>query len=225
MDLKQYFPFWADLTDAQRGRVSNAVQERTFPKGAVVHDGASDCLGLLAVVSGQLRVYTVSEEGKEVTLFRLLKGELCLFTAACILNRIDFELIVEAWDETTVLILPAAVYKELIRTSLPVSNVTNDLMAERFSDVIWLLDQVMNQSFDRRLAAFLLEESRISGGDDLRLTHEAAAHHMGSAREVVTRMLKYFQSEGLVSLSRGGIRILDHAGLKRMAGDSIRRQA
>ena len=97
--------------------------------------------------------------------------------------------------------------------SLPVSKFTNDLMATRFSDIMWLMDQIMWKSFDKRLAAFLTEEANIEGTNLLKVTHEKIANHMGTAREVVTRMLRYFQSEGLVKLTRGTIEIIDEDGL------------
>ena len=98
------------------------------------------------------------------------------------------------------------------------SNFTNQLMAERFSDVMWLLEQILWKSLDRRLAAFLLEESRIDHSDSLTITHEKIADHLGTAREVITRMLKYLQSENLIQLSRGRIDIKDEAGLEKLAG-------
>jgi CRP/FNR family transcriptional regulator len=100
--------------------------------------------------------------------------------------------------------------------SLPVSKYTNDLMASRFSEVMWLMEQIMWKSFDKRLAAFLVEESGIEGTTLLKVTHEKIANHMGTAREVVTRMLRYFQGEGLVKLTRGAIEIVDEAKLEEL---------
>ena len=101
--------------------------------------------------------------------------------------------------------------------SVPVSNYTNKLMASLLSEVMWLIDNVMFKSFDSRLAEFLLEESANEGGNVLDITHEKIANHLGSAREVVTRMLKYFQSEGIVKLSRGKIEITDIKKMKEIS--------
>ena len=101
--------------------------------------------------------------------------------------------------------------------STAVANYTNELMASRFSEVMWLIEQVMFKSFDKRLAAFLLEESNIENSDRLEITHERIANHLGSAREVVTRMLKYFQNEGAVKLSRGAVEITDRKKLSEIA--------
>ena len=103
--------------------------------------------------------------------------------------------------------------------SLAVSNYSNNLMMTHFSELMWLVEQIMWKSFDRRLADFLLEESTLEGTQELKLTHEKIANHMGTAREVVTRMLRYFQSEGLVALTRGAVQILDVERLKKLSAN------
>ena len=119
-------------------------------------------------------------------------------------------------------VLPTNVFKNLAKTSLPVANYTNDLMASHFSDVMWLMDQVMNKSMDSRIAAFLAEESALLGSHVLKVTHEEIAKELGTAREVVTRMLKHLQSERMIELSRGTVKITDEPALLELAGDSIR---
>ena len=216
------FPFWSQLSSRQQMLLKSSCAERTLKKGTVIHNGSDDCVGLLLVLDGQLRVFTVSDEGREVTLYRLFELDICLFSASCIMSSIQFELLVEAWEDTRLLVIPSRVYHELMDTSLPVAKYTNELMASRFSDVMWLLDQVMNKSLDRRLAAFLTEEGALQASGELKLTHEDIARQLGSAREVITRMLKYFQSEGLVSLSRGTVKLLAADKLKKLAADSLR---
>ena len=220
--LQEYFPFWKDLTDAQRAELEQVANRRIYKKGDVIHQGESDCIGLLIVVSGQLRVYTLSEEGKEITFYRLLERDVCLFSAACVLRGMQGGLWVEAAEDTDVLHIPAKSYKKLMDASAAVANYTNELMADRFSILMWLLDQVLYKRMDASLAAFLLEESGIEGGTRVQLTHEAIARHLGTAREVVTRMLKYLQSEGAVVLSRGDVTIADEKKLRELAAGSIR---
>lgn len=147
----------------------------------------------------------LSATGKEVTLYRLFEKDICLFSAACIMQSIQFDITVEAEKDTTLWVIPAAVYKALLNHSLVIANYTNQVLSARFSEVMWLMEQVMWQSFDKRLAAFLLTESALENSDTLMLTHEKIAAHLGTAREVVTRMLRYFQTEGLVRLARGTI--------------------
>ena len=123
---------------------------------------------------------------------------------------------VQAETDTNFLVIPAPVYKTLMQESLPVANFTNQLMASRFTEVMWLLDQILSKSFDARLAAFLLEEAGVRQSMELPLTHEQIAGHLGTAREVVTRMLKNFQQEGWVKLSRGSVDIIDGQGLRSL---------
>ena len=214
--IGQYFPVWNKLDSAQQRRLSESAVYRTVPAGTVLHNGSADCVGLFVVRTGQLRAYILSDEGKEVTLYRLFERDVCLFSASCMMSSIQFDIVLEARWDTELWVIPVSVYQDLMEHSVTVSNYTNQLMASRFSEVMWLMDQILFKSFDARLAAFLTEESNIEGSDELVITHEKIAHHLGTAREVVTRMLKYFQSEGTVKLSRGGIRITDRKKLKAM---------
>ena len=216
MSIANYFPVFSKLTPQQQQMVLDFTAVRTVPAGTVVHNGAMECTGFLLVRSGQLRAYTLSSEGREVTIYRLFDHDCCLFSASCIMSSLQFEVIIEAEKESEVFIIPPSVYQKLMQESLPVSQYTNDLMASRFSEVMWLMEQIMWKSFDKRLAAFLTEEAAIEGTNLLKVTHEKIANHMGTAREVVTRMLRYFQGEGLVKLTRGTIEIINTAGLEAL---------
>ena len=216
MSIAQYFPVFSKLTPQQQQMVLDYTAVKTVPAGTVVHNGAVECTGFLLVRSGQLRAYTLSDEGREVTLYRLFDHDCCLFSAACIMSSLQFEVIIETEKDSDIFIIPPSVYQKLMNESLPVSKFTNDLMATRFSDIMWLMDQIMWKSFDKRLAGFLVEEASIEGTTLLKVTHEKIANHMGTAREVVTRMLRYFQSEGWVKLTRGTIEITDEAGLEAL---------
>ena len=219
MSIAQFFPVFSQLTPQQQKMVLDYTAIRTVPAGTVVHNGAVECTGFLLVRSGQLRAYTLSEEGREVTIYRLFDHDCCLFSAACIMSSLQFEVIIETEKDSEIFIIPPSIYQKLMNESLPVSKYTNDLMASRFSEVMWLMEQIMWKSFDKRLAAFLVEESGIEGTTLLKVTHEKIANHMGTAREVVTRMLRYFQGEGLVKLSRGTIEITDEPGLRALQDD------
>ena len=210
-------PVWDKLNKTQQNRLEGAAFTRSFRQGQILHNGSADCTGLILVLSGQLRAFTISADGRELTLYRLFEHDICLFSASCIVNSIQFEITVTAEKETRVLIIPSEIYKEIMEESAPLANYTNEVMASRFSDVMWLVDQVMWKSFDKRLAGFLLNEASIEGSPTLNITHETIGNHLGSPREVVTRMLKYFVQEGLVSLSRGTIKITDEKKLAKIA--------
>jgi CRP/FNR family transcriptional regulator len=217
MEFKDYFPVWDKLTDSERELLTNSAVKRTAQKGTVLHNGSADCVGLFVIRSGQLRAFILSAEGKEVTIYRLFERDMCLFSASCMMNSIQFDISIEAEKDTELWVIPTEVYKKLMDDSMAVASYTNQLMATRFSEVMWLMEQIMWKSFDKRLAAFLLEERGIEERATLKITHDRIAAHMGTAREVVTRMLRYFQSEGLVSLTRGTVEIKDRKGLQSVA--------
>ena len=216
MDFQSYFPIWNKLTAPQQERILSSLMERRVSKGTVIHNGSMDCTGLLLVKNGQLRAYILSDEGREITIYRLFDRDMCLFSASCMMRSIQFEVTIETEKDTELWIIPAEIYQNIMKESAPVSNYTNELMATRFSDVMWLMEQVMWKSLDKRVAAFLLEEMSIEGTDQLKITHETIANHLGSHREVITRMLRYFQNEGMVKLSRGTIEITDAKKLEEL---------
>ena len=216
MDFQSYFPIWNKLTASQQERILSSLMERRVSKGTVIHNGSMDCTGLLLVKIGQLRAYILSDEGREITIYRLFDRDMCLFSASCMMRSIQFEVTIETEKDTELWIIPAEIYQNIMKESAPVSNYTNELMATRFSDVMWLMEQVMWKSLDKRVAAFLLEEMSIEGTDQLKITHETIANHLGSHREVITRMLRYFQNEGMVKLSRGMVEITDAKKLEEV---------
>ena len=222
MELKEFFPFWKTLTPDQQARMTASARAYTAKKGEVLHRGQADCLGLVCVQSGVLRAYTISDEGREITLYRLYQRDVCLFSASCAMRAVDFDIFIETDQESLLWIIPPEVYRQLMEQSAPAANFTNELMAGHFSDVMWLLDQVLNKKLDARLAAFLLESADRENSDFLSLTHEAVAGELGSAREVISRMMKYLQSEGMVAVSRGCVQLVDRAALEQLAGDSLR---
>jgi CRP/FNR family transcriptional regulator len=217
MNLEQLFPIWNSLTTNEQKLLNQTVLKRTAVKGTLLHSGSDDCLGLFIIHTGQLRAFILSQEGKEVTIYRLFEGDICLFSASCTMQSIQFDISIEAEKDTEFWIVPPDVYKKLMDSSIAVANYTNQVMASRFSEVMWLIEQIMWKSFDKRLAEFLLEESVLEDSESLSITHERIAAHMGTAREVVTRMLRYFQSEGMVVLSRGTVQIKNRKRLQMLS--------
>lgn len=213
MDFVNYFPIYEKLTPEEQALLTHHARLHTFEKDTMLHNGSNDCLGLVLIKSGQLRAFITSEEGREITIYRLFDRDMCLFSASCMMNSIQFDISVTAEKDTEAWIIPADLYKKLMEQSAALANYTNQLMATKFTDVMWLIEQVMWKSMDSRLAAFLIEESTLADSMILHMTHDKIANHMGTAREVITRLLKYFQSEGIVSLSRGTIEIIDFAKL------------
>ena len=219
MEFAEYLPFWDKLTKEQQDRVASVIEHRSVSKGSHIHDSSADCLGLVVMKSGQLRAYILSEDGREITIGRLFDYDVSLLSASCVMPDMQFNVMIDAEKDSEFWSIPACLFKNLVDESLAVSNYARNLLSGNFSELMWLMEQIMWKSFDKRLASFLLEESTLEGSTSLKITHEKIANHMGTAREVVTRMLRYFQGEGLVKLARGTIEITDEPGLRDLQDD------
>jgi CRP/FNR family transcriptional regulator len=210
------FPFWENISDEDRASFVRSAQHIKFKRGANIHNG-DECTGVVIVKSGCLRLYLMSDEGKEITLYRLFAGEICMFSASCVLDPVTFDVFVDAEEDSECVVVGGCAYEGLVNRVPEVKIFTLETALSRFSDMMWVLQQILFMSMDKRLAIFLLDEIAKGGGDTVRLTHEQIAKYMGSAREVVSRMLKYFASEGLVTSSRSeGIRVVDKKRLREL---------
>ena len=217
MEFAAYLPIWDKLTAEQQQRIAGVVEHRSVKKGTHIHDSSAECLGLIIVRSGQLRAYILSEDGREITISRLFEYDVSLLSASCVMPDMQFNVMIEAEKDTEFWSIPACLFKNLVDESLAISNYSRNLLSSNFSELMWLMEQIMWKSFDKRLAAFLLEEARLEDSNVLHITHEKIASHLGTAREVVTRMLRYFQNEGMVKLTRGTIELVDQKKLEKNA--------
>ena len=216
MSFANYFPIWNKLNADQQNRILSVTDFQRAKCGTVLHDGSPDCLGMLVIRSGQLRAYMLSEEGREITICRFFEMDICLFSASCVMPNMQFDILIEAEKDTEFWVVPACLFQNLMDESIVIANYARNLITNHFSELMWLMEQIMWKSFDKRLASFLLEESTLEGTDSLKTTHEKIANHMGTAREVVTRMLRYFQSEGMVKLTRGSVDLVDIEKLRKL---------
>ena len=216
MAVSEYLPFWSKLTQPQQEQLRGVMEFRSVKKGTRIHDSSEECLGLVILKSGQLRAYILSEDGREITISRLFEYDVSLLSASCVMPDMQFNIMIEAEKDSAFWSIPACLFKNLVDESLAVSNFSRNLLSSNFSELMWLMEQIMWKSFDKRLAAFLLEECQLEGSQVLKVTHEKIANHLGTAREVVTRMLRYFQSEGMVQLTRGAIEITDEEKLQAL---------
>ena len=217
--LNRLYPPWIHLSETERQDILNGCQFRHIRKGENLHSGDLDCIGMLLLIEGELRVYLLSEEGREVTLYRLRGGDACVLSASCVISTITFDVHIDAEIDTKILIVNAMAFAQLTESNIHAECFAYKLATERFSDVMWAMQQILFMSLDRRLAIFLIDEIVEKGSDSLNITHEQIAHYIGSAREAVSRMLKYFAAEGIVELSRGDIKILDKHKLRQLTED------
>ncbi len=214
--FRQYFSFWDKLTADQQQKLCAATHPVHCEKGENVH-GTGGCTGVLVIQTGCLRGYLLSEEGREITLFRAYPGEVILLSAPCAMRQITLEVMIDAEEETELLVIDGAAYASVTAENIYAENFSLRAAAARLSDAVWVMEQIMFMRFDRRLAGFLLDEMAESGGR-LRMTHDQIARYMGTAREVVSRMLRYFTAEGIVRQSRGTIELLNRNKLENLAG-------
>lgn len=222
MSFQDYFPIWDQLQIQQQQRLLDSLSFQKVSRGTILHDGSTAGTGLYLIRTGQLRAYVFSDEGREITIYRLFERDMCLFSATCIIQSIHFDVTFQAEKDTEFWVISPEVYHSLMAESAAVANYTNELMASRFSEVMWRMQQFMWKSMDKRVAEFLLQEAAIEKTRRLKITHETIANPLGSHREVITRMLRYFQSQGLVKVSRGMVTLLDTARLEDLRDDPSR---
>lgn len=215
MDFTEFFPIWDKLTAQQQDQIKEVIEYRKVKKGTHIHDSSAECLGLVMVKSGQLRTYILSESGREITISRLFEYDVSLLSASCVMPDMQLNVMIEAEKDSEFWSIPACLFKNLSDESLAFSKYTQSLLSGNLSELMWLMEQIMWKSMDKRIADFLLQESAIEETEQLKMTHETIANHLGTHREVVTRMLRYFQGEGMVKLTRGGIELTD---IKKLRG-------
>lgn len=201
--------FWDQLNKDEKNILENNITKITYHRGSKLYSTSGECLGVLLVYSGELRVHILSEDGRDITLYRIAAGDLCVLSASCVLNSITFDVEIEAEEDTEVFLININAFSTLTNQNVYVENFAYKNIIERFSDVMWSMEQILFMRFDKRLAIFLLDEMSKTNSSDLSITQEQIAKYVGSAREVVSRMLKVFQSQGILEQSRGFIRILN----------------
>ena len=211
-------PFWEKLNEEQRKKLRTNTSEHIVEKGQILYHGKCDCMGVLFVRKGGLRVFLLSEDGREVTLYRLREGESCMLSASCVLESITFSDFIKAEEKTQFCQIQSEAFESVMEENVYLEAFCYKEIAKRFSDVMWTMQQILFMGIDKRLALFLLEQIRREGSMEIRLTQEQIAGYLGTAREVVSRMIKYFSEEGMVETFRGGVRILDIERLKGLCG-------
>ncbi len=213
MDIRREIdamPFRNDLTEEEYQFVLECARIREYKKESLVYSPENECLGLIKVLSGSVRAFMLSEEGREVVLYHIIEGGTDLLSASCVINQITFETQMVADSDCTLLIIPAACLARLKQNNLALRCFIYEKLGERFSDVMKLMQTMLFTRIDRRIADVLLG----SCGEELRITHEEIAGAINSSREVVSRTLKEMERKSLIRLGRGRIVITDRAGLE-----------
>lgn len=211
-----HLEFWEHLSGEEKTLLEQQTVKVFYEKDRNLYNSDNDCLGVLLVQKGGLRGYLLSEDGREVTLFRLSEGDVCVLSASCALNRVTFEVHMDTEYDTEAYLIRSSTVLWLRERNVYVENYLYKNIVSKFSDVMWAVEQILFMSLDKRLAVFLLDEMARTRSEVLYLTQEQVARYIGSAREVVSRTLKNFQARGLIGQSRGIIRILDRKRLMEL---------
>ncbi|MDD3241795.1 MAG: Crp/Fnr family transcriptional regulator [Bacilli bacterium] len=203
--ISKIFPFWDKLDINIKNLINDNLKEKTFLKGEIIHEAYNDCSGLIIVLEGCLRAFINSDSGKEISLYKLLDYDVCLLSANCVMKNISFDINLSAVADTHCYIIPKEIYTTLIKESKEFSEYVNKILEVRFSDVMWTLEQLVFHSMDKRIANYLLDY----GNEEIIITHDIIANDLGTAREVVSRILKSFEKDKILELGRNKIIILN----------------
>ena len=213
---EQYFPFWNKLNEDDKKYLCVNSSVEFFEKEQSVHNNTG-CSGLYIVKSGKLRLYILSEEGKEITLYRLSPGDICMLSASCVLQSIAFDVLVDAEVPSECYMISGSAFASFSERVPEAKIFALETAVQRFSDVMWIMQQIVFMSMDKRLAIFLLDECAANKSDTVTLTHEQIARHLGTAREVISRLFKQFANDGAVQVTRKEIIISDKNKLRSIA--------
>lgn len=215
-ELLKNMSFWSRLQEEEQTILIQNAKILDYQAGDAVYSGGTQCLGMMLVLQGTLRTYLLSDEGKEITIYRLRQGDVCVLAASCILSAITFDVEMEAQTDASLLLIPAWILSKLQDENVYVENFIYKEAAKRFSDVVEALQQMMFLSLTQRVVSFLLDESAKQNTSSIIMTHEEIAKTIGSAREAVSRILKQLVKGGYISLNRGEIKIEEKTKLYQL---------
>ena len=214
-DVKK-LSYWDSLSEEEKAVLMRGTTGRTYQKNEYIHGFSDACLGMVYVCRGSIRVYTTSEEGREVTLFHISEGECCIMSASCVITGISLDVQLLAEEETEIMAVHSGTVQKLMDSNIYVKCFAYELAVKRFSSVVWVMQEILFVRFDVRMARFLLSVYKKTGKMNIQMTQEAIAIEVNSAREVVARMLKQFASDNLIELKRGTIVLKNIDGLKKI---------
>lgn len=206
-------PALADLPPALAAEVSRQVQPMSAPAGTVLFDAGMACQALPLVLEGRIKVSKRAENGREIRLYGVQPGELCIVTVSCLLGGDAYPATGIAETPVSALSLPRPLFLRLVAEHPPFRDVVFRLFAERMSGLMGLVEEVAFRKLDQRLAAWLLARAPV-----ILTSHQGIADELGSVREIVSRLLKQFEEQGWVELGRERIDVLNSTGLKRQSG-------
>lgn len=200
------------LNEEDKKLLLENVVKINYKKGELLFSPLFECIGAFLVKKGSLKVYIISEDGREITLYKLEEKDFCVLSASCVLQSISQDVYIEAIDEVEVYMINIQTFSKLLSSNVMVENYSLNCTVSKFSNIISGMEKILFNSIDSRLSEFLLKEGEDS--NIINITHEEIASFIGSAREVVSRTLKRFAKKGLIEQKRGQIKILNSKALE-----------
>lgn len=213
--LNIYLPFLKKMSFDVRQEIYSKSVLRHYSAGEIISNNET-CSGMIIVFKGQVRAYIGSKNGKQISIYRLLEGDVCVLSASCVMNNLTFDVTIETEKDSQIIVLPSEHFEHFVKTNSFVKDYVLAIMSQRLSDALFLIEQTLFSKFDKRLADFILEQASIDGTNTVKITQDSIANHLGTAREVVTRMMNYFENEGYIQLFRGGYKIIDEKSLANL---------
>lgn len=212
-DIRLTFDFLNQADDASRDKfLHTALMVRLEPGQNVCQQG-DECSHLALVMSGTARIYKLGENGREITLYRIGRGESCILTASCILSQIPFPAFAVCEEPLEAAVVPAGQIRQWLDESPLWRDYVFGLVAHRMVDIISLVEEVVFRRMDQRIADYLIQSS-VNNGQHIDITHQLMASDLGTSREVVSRILKDFETSGIILVARGSVEIIDQTKLQ-----------
>lgn len=207
-EIQEFFSFWNKLNSDEQNIIAESISEKKFKKGRQINSEYSECAGIIALKKGTMRVYIISEEGREVTLYRLSEGDICVLSASCILESIAFDIHMDAESDLEILSIPSGTFRSVVEKNIYLKCYMYEEITKKFSEIMTAMQRILFTAVDKRLAVFLCEEYE-KNGTRIKMTHEQIASNIGSVREVISRLLKHLEQEGAIKTGRGVLTIED----------------
>jgi CRP/FNR family transcriptional regulator len=202
------FEFFAD-EHMETGR----FVKKKIPKGTVIFDEGDECSGVAFILHGTIRVSKVGKNGREIILYRITRGDSCILTISSILSSVSYPATAMVEEEAEVIFLGASQFRLMMSINIGLQQFVFKLLSNRLLDVMMLVDEIIFHKVDERVIEYLLNNTR-DNSDIIKMTHEALAVQLGTAREVISRNLKGLEREGSINLLRGKIKVMDRLKLE-----------
>jgi CRP/FNR family transcriptional regulator len=210
--LLSLYPALSQLSPDDLAALLRPEAAMRLPAGTRLFAETQPCGGFPLVVAGSIKVVKAAANGREMLLYRVEPGDSCIISSSCLLGHAPYTARGETETEVTLLVVPMPLFEKLLAGNREFRDFVFHLFADRIAELMQLVEEVAFHRLDQRLARLLLAR-----GDDIQSTHQALADELGSVREIVSRLLKGFAADGLVSLGREHIALLDRSGLQRLA--------